>query len=1202
MHFLGISLNQPTRVFNPIKNISTGIAYWSSDDSTKSISNLYEVGSVTSLVAGDKTLTQATALNKPRYGNNRYIHKSKPFDFDGTQQYFTSNFKLTDHTTNAVSIYIVCKPDKLSGKQTIFDNTDNAARGGTLYLNDGNVVCTFYNDNQSAVTISGPSSAKAGETRVYRVDCQNSGTVNLYENNNLIGTNTMTQTIRFQFNFCDWGTDNDHVTGWFDGTISHIYIAHSLTANEHTRLYTYFATQAGVISDTNPALSVQYPHPYIRWDENISDPIIDIQPTPENFVNPLFSDKWTNWHRMVITTTTTNGYVLGTLPVPPEQLTGGGTWSLTGDSNGHNAYFTINSTTGQITLTSAASITVAGDLYVEVNTPAGGVYPITIPVRDSSAPGTNFGNSFRFYDSSGVGTDYATDGEDVNNALNTVSQTLSSQTPETSYFKRGSTFTNVILGQHSKWPTPKNFLDYGDPSESDPKFIISTAYTGTGAFDGNPTQKPIGGFIEGLHIDCNNVAIRGINAVNWLNTTIRRVTITNNLSNVNANGFYLSDSDNNIIRWCKTYNHNGDGFYATNCYTTEIGFNNWGEASGSGADAGQTVNEGSTTQFNYDFWIHDNIGLVNPLFETGKGAFANEGNFRLQFERNWCQADFFCASSGDFYTTARHNFYEGHQNMTSTEFCTGHGPSQSSGPINQYCNITTHGGRGISYSGFNAAAENWQGDEYNRTDIVLFGNVGYDHVNFLHTDQPFTGLWEQNYGIEISNAIYSDNKGVATLDGTISAITVDSNGLMTLTLTERTHLYKGATITIADTINSVNNCTTTVSNMLSYTQITCQYTGAGTPVNSSGAGITYTGTPTYTAKTVQNNFNAAPTLASVPLMGETPVITGTCREGSVVTCTAKIPYNCTANYLWYINGIYQTGMSGATPTVTLGSWGADTHKADLIDLGKRINQSDLGCVVEITENDSNAYKNAYVAVWSDTGLPTKEIESVMEGLASKIIWTVFSELTTTTAITSVSDKWGGTNTLTGASTNEPSIVKTDYFNWFSRAAYFDGTEYLQNDSLATTYSGPGENLTLHMNFKADTAAGTQVLFGIGNSTTVTPMIWFGISGGNFVFTRRDDGSTQEIHTIATANTDIHTISIKDDGTNLSVWLDNTKVINNVAWNVGIGAITLNTLTVGALNRNGTVGSYFTGYIENLALFDDIHTDTETLNSHSSILL
>lgn len=767
---------------------------------------------------------------------------------------------------------------------------------------------------------------------------------------------------------------------------------------------------------TPPALSDQFISPYMAY--NTSTPEFTVEPYPLSFEDPFINDLWDHWHRMIIDLTTSDGYVLTTgLPVPESEKTGAGDYSLSGINAG---LFTVHPKThptapGGITLSNASGVAAAiasntkdnakpyathpvvsmaeGVLYFTYNTPNGGAYDITVPVYDPAdrgeTGGSGFYAAFRFYDSAGTETNFANGGA-VEAALNVFQGGYypsdgANKRPRNMFFKRGSSWPNALDVMYT-WPSSRRVFDYGDPAEASPLFTVPVGYTGTAALTtGGTGHNAAGSIVEGVEIDCNNVCFRGFETAGD-NLILRRVKIKNNKTNVNANGFYIRNHTNFIGRWLETENINGDGFYVIDSKKIDMGFGLWRPVSQAGGDSGQSVNEGNVDEFNSDLWLHDSIGLVKR--GTGKGAFANEGNVRLMFERMACQSDYFGGTGGDFFITSRHNIYEGYS-VNDQPFATGHGPSQSSGPTKQYGCIGMNAQVGLYYSGYNAAAEGWQGDEYNRSDLQLVGNLLYNVGNTIKATEPWSGLWRYNIGCDTTYVGNVDQKGVATLENNVSSISVTGD-VMTINMTKKCHLYPGCSVTIVDTVNPANNCTTVVTSFgTSYSQVKCTHPATGTAVPSTSVvpgDITITGNPRFTGKTISDNYNGTPDLASLPKFPSIPQLSvsggNPLRPFETVVCTASVPAGHSAKYIFMISGeiVQETSMN--EHTLLVDSYGTDTHKPNVSSLASldpvraeiynSVHKQDVQCLVLLTET-ATGYQNIYNAEWSDTGLPSKTV-------------------------------------------------------------------------------------------------------------------------------------------------------------------------------------------------------------------------------------
>lgn len=167
------------------------------------------------------------------------------------------------------------------------------------------------------------------------------------------------------------------------------------------------------------------------------------------------------------------------------------------------------------------------------------------------------------------------------------------------------------------------------------------------------------------------------------------------------------------------------------------------------------------------------------------------------------------------------------------------------------------------------------------------------------------------------------------------------------------------------------------------------------------------------------------------------------------------------------------------------------------------------------------------------------------------------------------------------------------------ALSFDGTTFLTSDSLSTYPSGNDQPLSLHLTFKANSSAGTQVITGFGDSSSTMPLFWFGIYAGDFIFTKRDDSNSQIINTVAAADTQEHALSIVHTGQAVTVWLDGFKVIDNEACNAGTASF--DQFTLGALRRNSGEEQNFIGLIGEALIFSRTNTESETRKIQNTLM-
>ena len=187
------------------------------------------------------------------------------------------------------------------------------------------------------------------------------------------------------------------------------------------------------------------------WIDISDDPQFSVPLTEANYADSRVSDKWGYFNLMYVGVDTPNGYVLGT-PIPPAA---GRTFSLSGDTGG----LSIDSGTGQLTVSDATQIATAGTRAVTIAVSDLGDFAITVPVVDGTETSTA---TCTFYDSA--------NGDDLNDGRqpHAPKQTLFTQfagIPSGNILlKRGSTFTGRALILQNN----RVYRGYGDPSEDRP--------------------------------------------------------------------------------------------------------------------------------------------------------------------------------------------------------------------------------------------------------------------------------------------------------------------------------------------------------------------------------------------------------------------------------------------------------------------------------------------------------------------------------------------------------------------------------------------------------------------------------------------------------------------------------------------------------------------------------------------------------------
>jgi hypothetical protein len=146
---------------------------------------------------------------------------------------------------------------------------------------------------------------------------------------------------------------------------------------------------------------------------------------------------------------------------------------------------------------------------------------------------------------------------------------------------------------------------------------------------------------------------------------------------------------------------------------------------------------------------------------------------------------------------------------------------------------------------------------------------------------------------------------------------------------------------------------------------------------------------------------------------------------------------------------------------------------------------------------------------------------------------------------------------------------------------FDGANrYVEYDTFASQFNGTNSSVTVccTVQLASTSSPATQTIWAFGN-TTNTNLLQLYVTGGNFVFT---DGVVSVTCPLA-ADTNVHQLTAVRQGRTLAIYED----CRNQSATAGISspvAVAYNTMTVGALNSNGSVSNYLNGAVGSLLVY------------------
>lgn len=378
----------------------------------------------------------------------------------------------------------------------------------------------------------------------------------------------------------------------------------------------------------------------------------------------LLYERWTYLDYMYIGVDTPNGYVLcgefwphdaGTQPASA-------TFALSGTDA---AKFSINSDSGAITLTDAASVTTAGDLSVTVvisgtGTAVDGNYAITIPVVDDSS-------NVKFV---------SENGDDSNDGLqphkpklspqNTFAEQGSATGLYTVLYKRGGTFNDAYITTRNN----RIIGGYGDISKV-PAKIVSAAQASLPGGTGNPhlveNVRSGGSIVQNenitlrdLWLDGNDEAIRLIFLNNYQGSDtchIHRIIADNNLNNANSSGIHIETLNGAPVRsrWCQVLSETkGDGYFVRDSDDIAVYCADIAPPGAGAADNVQVAYDGTSGQESNNVLFSHCIFRGEKGLSSTKGAVAIAGANQWLFDRCYMYgAPYFATSAGGTKGTIR---------------------------------------------------------------------------------------------------------------------------------------------------------------------------------------------------------------------------------------------------------------------------------------------------------------------------------------------------------------------------------------------------------------------------------------------------------------------------------------------------------------------------------------------------------------------
>ncbi len=670
--------------------------------------------------------------------------------------------------------------------------------------------------------------------------------------------------------------------------------------------------------------------------------------TPANWLDSKINDRWTYINDMYLGVGVSNGYVLGTLPIPAPA--GARTWSFTGDTTG----LAIDATSGEITVSDGTHFTGAATLNITVVTSDLGSYAITVTVVTSSQ------TTLRFID--GVS------GNDSNSGNTPHEPKLSFQSSgTTALFKRGTNIVHTIRHVSSH-----TYRGYGDPSAAQPlvyftpgeqSAIINQYKSG----NSGPLQGDNSVIIRDIHFSGGGNSVAELYNMGTAGAcSIKRCTFSDNAGTINLQAMHSSVSKDITIRHCNFSNYQGDGVYFVSSSQIEIGYCNLGCPSGTVGDAMQITGESDPTLRCGSMWVHHNIFQQDTSSNSVKGALVIQETSAFLVEDNFMFGKYFACGNGGQFGTIRNNYtYKSllptaNSNYNNT-WGVGSGTDQMSHTVHILDNTINWAARGLNLSGFSAptgiGTAGW-----NRIDMVMEWNTIFNTFqNFCKITESWSGKISNNIGFKnSSNAITAVGTGASTADITQSLTLSYSSGTGKVTATApNDHKMIGGTVVIISGATETEfNGTYTIGGITSLTQKTFTYTPGSAPgvTTASGTPLFHQYREYTTRTTTGNTFQSD----KGPVLDVYPTVTGTCQDGQTVTVSTTAQTGVTYTYQWRLNGVAIGGATATTFAIPVG-YAATTDRYR--PSWNSLNAAELSCVVIAT--NTLGRKSFIFAKWPD---------------------------------------------------------------------------------------------------------------------------------------------------------------------------------------------------------------------------------------------
>jgi len=248
-NFITLAIENPTVPFPG--GISTDLSLWlKSDKGTNTTDN--GVG-ITSWVDQSRNTANATGTGLATYDTSKMINYNPTISFTNDAQPISGNFSRSTGVNSTFFVVANINEENTTSRMGIVEFTNNPHTGDTRQI--------FFTDQY--FPFINPAGINFETSKLWTIEDKDiSGNINLYENNNLVGSSTNTTTRQYtsgQYFIGDDQTGGDRLTGRISEVI---YYDATLSIADKQKVESYLAIKYGITLNGNYVNS----HGSTIWD------------------------------------------------------------------------------------------------------------------------------------------------------------------------------------------------------------------------------------------------------------------------------------------------------------------------------------------------------------------------------------------------------------------------------------------------------------------------------------------------------------------------------------------------------------------------------------------------------------------------------------------------------------------------------------------------------------------------------------------------------------------------------------------------------------------------------------------------------------------------------------------------------------------------------------------------------------------------